>query len=135
MPSNSRAPTPLSAPSVDSRPSQPPEPLSNLNVQATAAIGSVVQTLLMGSLGGTSGSGKRYSFFPWSSLSACLLTLIRKPAEDKENEDSPMESYIAHGRSFGRNGDIFNSVNDVVQHGVRLAIVDSDDEQGEETEQ
>jgi hypothetical protein len=45
-----------------------------------------------------------------------------------------MESYIAHGRTFGRNGDIFNSVNDVVQHGVKLAIADSDDE-GEETEQ
>lgn len=63
--------------------------------------------------------------------------LISKPADDKENEDSEsdLQSYIAHGRTFGRNGDIFNSVNDVVQHGVKLAIVDSDDEQGEETEQ
>jgi hypothetical protein len=46
-----------------------------------------------------------------------------------------MESYLAHGRTFGRNGDIFNSVNDVVQHGVKLAITDSDDDEGEETEQ
>ena len=43
-----------------------------------------------------------------------------------------MESYIAYGRTFERNGDFFNSINDVVQHGVKLAIADSDDE-GEET--
>ena len=76
--------------------------------------------------------------FPWSSLSVHLFILIRKHVDDddKENEDSHrMESYIAHGRTFGRNGDIFNPVNDVVQHGVKLDIADSDDEQGEETEQ
>ena len=65
-----------------------------------------------------------------------LLIFIRKhDADDKENEDSQrMKSYIAHGRTFGRNGDIFNSLNDVVQHGVKLDIADLDDEQGEETE-
>jgi hypothetical protein len=111
------------------------EPFSNLNVHATTAIGNVMQNLLMDSLGGS--SGKRYYFFPWSSLSVNLLMLIRKHADDasdKENEDSHRtESYMAYGRTFGRNGDIFNSVNDVVQHGVKLAIADSDDE-GEETE-
>jgi hypothetical protein len=71
--------------------------------------------------------------------------LIRKPADasdftdldDKENEfegahrGTRMESYISHGRTFGRNGNIFNSVNDVVQYGVKLAIADSDSD-GEE---
>ena len=77
-------------------------------------------------------------FFPLFLPSAHLLIFIRKNTDDdKENEDSQrMESYIAHGRTFGRNGDIFNSVNDVVQHGVKLDITDSDDEQeGEVTEQ
>lgn len=47
-----------------------------------------------------------------------------------------MKSYLAHGRSFGRNGDFFNPVNDVVQYGVKLDTADSGDEQeGEETEQ
>lgn len=127
-----------STPPADSQPSQNSnvEPLSNLSVQATAAIENVLQNLLKDSLGES--SGKRYSFFPWSSLSVLLLILIRKhDADDKENEDSRhMESYIAHGRTFGRNGDIFNSLNDVVQHGVKLDIADSDNEQeGEETEQ
>lgn len=64
--------------------------------------------------------------------------LIRKHTDDdKENEDSHgMESYISHGRTFGRNGNIFNSVNDAVHHGVKLAIDESDGEgEGEETEQ
>ena len=67
-----------------------------------------------------------------------MLIFIRNHTDDddKENEDSHrMVSYIANGRTFGRNGDIFNSTNDVVQHGVKLAIADMDDEQeGEETE-
>ena len=67
-----------------------------------------------------------------------MLIFIRNHADDddKENEDSHrMVSYIANGRTFGRNGDIFNSTIDVVQHGVKLAIADTDDEQeGEETE-
>jgi hypothetical protein len=126
------------APSVDSQTSQTTtvEPLSNLTVQATAAIENVVQNLLKDSLCGS--TGKRYSFFPLFLPSAHLLIFIRKNTDDdKENEDSQrMESYIAHGRTFGRNGDIFNSVNDVVQHGVKLDITDSDDEQeGEVTEQ
>jgi hypothetical protein len=66
---------------------------------------------------------------------------IRKPADDsddKENElegsheSHPMESYITHGRTFGRNGNIFNSVNDVVQYGVKLAIADSDSDDEQE---
>jgi hypothetical protein len=43
-----------------------------------------------------------------------------------------MESYITHGRTFGRNGNIFNSVNDVVQYGVKLAIADSDSDDEQE---
>lgn len=134
--SSNPLPTSPSTPSADSQPqTSNVEPLSNLSVQATAAMENVLQNLLKDSLDGS--SGKRY-FFPLGLHSSHMLILIRKHVDDdKENEDSHrMESYIAHGRTFGRNGDIFNSVNDVVQHGVKLDIADSDDEQeGEETEQ
>lgn len=68
MPSNSLPTSPSTSSIDDTLPlrTSNAEPLSNLSVQATAAIENVVQKLLKDTLGGS--SGKRYSFVPWSSL-------------------------------------------------------------------
>ena len=73
MPSNSLPASP-STPSANSQSSQTSnlnaKPLSNLSVQAAAAIENVVQNLLKDSLEGS--SGKRYYFFP--AFTVCALT-------------------------------------------------------------
>jgi hypothetical protein len=47
--------------------------------------------------------------------------------DDKENEGRD-DSFVTYGRQYARSGDIFTSIDDVVQFGVLRTVSDSDDE-------